>query len=299
MSQKKQEGLMSWIKVCDNTPDKSEVWAIAKALNIHRLMAFGALVKVWLWADKELTSGKNHIIAELELIDDLTNIKGLAGAMLKVGWLLQVEGGFTFPNIDRHISETAKARALAANRKARSRVEKPVTLMSRSQRDKVTAVGHANVTLMSRSQRDKSVTREEKRREEKIREEKKEEESGSAPPTATAENDKPILRFPIQGANGMDSKRDWHLSRDQVDRFRELFPTVDVLAECRKALAWVEADPKRRKTAGGYPRYLTGWLNRTAETKAGPGQVAQAVGPNGKPLTEIERLSMEMFGEVF
>jgi len=293
---------MSWIKVCDNTPDKSEVWAIAKALNIHRLLAFGALVKVWLWADKELTSGKNHIIAELELIDDLTNIKGLAGAMLKVGWLLQVDGGFTFPNIDRHISETAKARALAANRMAKSRGKSsssPVAQKLRSERNISATDNGKYVAQKLRSERNISATREEKRREDKRREEIAEEESGSAPPAATTETDKPIHRFPIQGANGMDAKRDWNLSREQVERFRELFPTVDVLAECRKALAWIEADPKRRKTAGGYPRYLTGWLNRTAETKAGPGQVAQAVGPNGKPLTEIERLSMEMFGEVF
>lgn len=47
-----------------------------------------------------------------------------------------------------------------------------------------------------------------------------------------------------------------------VARWREMFPTLDVDAECRRALAWVEANPTKRKTARGMPKFLVGWMLR-------------------------------------
>jgi hypothetical protein len=40
------------------------------------------------------------------------------------------------------------------------------------------------------------------------------------------------------------------------------YPGVDVMAEARKALAWVNANPTKRKTARGMAKFLLGWMSR-------------------------------------
>ena len=49
---------------------------------------------------------------------------------------------------------------------------------------------------------------------------------------------------------------------EDVSRWQQAFPGVDVRAALLRARAWVDADPKRRKTARGMKRYLTAWLGR-------------------------------------
>jgi len=88
-----------------------------------------------------------------------------------------------------------------------------------------------------------------------------------------APSDRPVLTFPCDGP-----VKSWHLTQAQLDRFRELYPRLDVETEMRKALAWVEASPERRKTARGMKRFLTRWLNNAQDKhhatnqSVGPGQ---------------------------
>ena len=56
-----------------------------------------------------------------------------------------------------------------------------------------------------------------------------------------------VLAFPVTGQGGPW----WHLRDTQIAEWRGLYPALDVLSEARQALAWVSADSKRRKTAGG------------------------------------------------
>ena len=51
-------------------------------------------------------------------------------------------------------------------------------------------------------------------------------------------------------------------SEEDVSHWQQAFPGVDVRAALLRARAWVNADPKRRKTARGMKRYLTAWLGR-------------------------------------
>ena len=76
-----------------------------------------------------------------------------------------------------------------------------------------------------------------------------------------------LLTFPVIGTNG----HEWRLRRRQVEEWAALYPGLDVIAECRHALAWVQANPGRRKTSSGMPRFLTNWLNRTVDRR-GTGQ---------------------------
>jgi len=59
----------------------------------------------------------------------------------------------------------------------------------------------------------------------------------------------------------------WPVTRTLYDRLREAHPDLDVLAELHKAAAWLEANPRRRKTPRGMSRFVAGWCNRAAERK--------------------------------
>lgn len=72
----------------------------------------------------------------------------------------------------------------------------------------------------------------------------------------------PLLVFPCRG-----EPSSWGLSAEQVDKWQQLYEGLDVLAEARKALAWVEANGS--KTAGGMTRFLVTWLNRATNSSGG------------------------------
>lgn len=74
----------------------------------------------------------------------------------------------------------------------------------------------------------------------------------------------PILTFPCDGP-----VRSWELVPSYVKTLREIYPSLDVVGECRKAFAWIDAAPSRRKTANGMKRFITGWLSRSQDQNRG------------------------------
>lgn len=68
---------------------------------------------------------------------------------------------------------------------------------------------------------------------------------------------KPILIFPTHGKT-----KTWELTQGVVDYLQAGFPGVEILPQCRKALAWCHANPTKQKTAGGMPKFLFGWIER-------------------------------------
>lgn len=132
-----------WIKIEKATARKDEVLSIADALNIHPDHAFGLCVRFWMWCDDGMTDGHARRVTNVTL-DAVFGRDGFVDALLSVGWLRVRDGSLEVPNFDRHMSDSAKNRALSGVRQQKRR-SKPVTEMSRAQRDE-------------------SVTREEKRR---------------------------------------------------------------------------------------------------------------------------------------
>jgi hypothetical protein len=71
-------------------------------------------------------------------------------------------------------------------------------------------------------------------------------------------DDSPIvMEFDCDG-----DPQSWPLRQSRVDRLQQVYPSLDVLAEVRRADAWLEAKPERRKTARGMPEFLRGWMDR-------------------------------------
>lgn len=147
-----------WIKIEKATSRKPEVLRLSDLLGIHPDHAFGLCVRWWSWCDDNMTDGHATSVTNVTL-DTVFGHAGFASALIEVGWLRvrrsaaegSPAGSLEVPHFDRHLSDSAKNRALSANRKQKQRV-----------------ADDCAVTEMSRSKRDKSGTREEKRREESI-----------------------------------------------------------------------------------------------------------------------------------
>ena len=78
----------------------------------------------------------------------------------------------------------------------------------------------------------------------------------------------------------------WNLTRGLSNELSTYYPGCDMEKEIRAAVAWILANPEKRKTAGGMRRFLTSWVNRAVNQ---PG-----VGRNGSasPVpTIIDRLA--------
>lgn len=86
------------------------------------------------------------------------------------------------------------------------------------------------------------------------------------------DSEPPILTFPVVGKGSS-----WGLTKEKADSLKSAFPGVDVLAEARKALAWLEANPKKRKTANGMGNFLYGWMERTTN-RGGRNGISQEPG---------------------
>ncbi len=117
---------MAWIKIAHETPDKLEIIRMAEILKIDQDAVFGKCIRMWIWADQQTISGDDLIVTPAYL-DRLTNCSGFSAALLEVRWLKSRNGRFSLPNFDRHNGQTAKNRALSADRMQRQRYAQNVT----------------------------------------------------------------------------------------------------------------------------------------------------------------------------
>ena len=80
------------------------------------------------------------------------------------------------------------------------------------------------------------------------------------PPERSSETPIAGMEFPCDGV-----PRSWQLTQEQAAEWQGLFPTLDVIGECRNAMAWVKAKPANQKTAKGMKAFLVGWFGRSKD----------------------------------
>lgn len=131
---------MAWIKIDHTLPTKPEVFQLAKNLLITRSEVVGHLVTFWIWVDQNSEDGT--LGASEEMIDALTT-PNFAFELIKQGWISLDNEILKIKDFEKHNSNSAKKRALGAQRIANMRMRNA-----------------------------KSVTREDKKREEKKKERK-------------------------------------------------------------------------------------------------------------------------------
>lgn len=66
--------------------------------------------------------------------------------------------------------------------------------------------------------------------------------------------------------------------QDDVDKWKGLYPAVDVEQELKKMIGWLDANPTRRKTKSGIKKFINGWLSKEQDKPSKPQeQLSKAV----------------------
>ncbi|MBD5517201.1 MAG: hypothetical protein HDR07_01450 [Lachnospiraceae bacterium] len=77
-------------------------------------------------------------------------------------------------------------------------------------------------------------------------------------------------------ANGislpLNDKSFFEVPMDKITLWMETYPAVDVEQELRRMIAWLEANPAKRKTRRGIERFINSWLARTQDSGGSKGQ---------------------------
>lgn len=65
----------------------------------------------------------------------------------------------------------------------------------------------------------------------------------------------------------LDTGEYYSVTNEQIQDWQRSVPNINVLSELRKMQLWLEGNPKKRKTAKGITRFITGWLVREQNLK--------------------------------
>lgn len=50
--------------------------------------------------------------------------------------------------------------------------------------------------------------------------------------------------------------------QEEIEKYQNLYPAIDVQQEYRKMIGWIDSHPKNRKTPNGIQKFINGWLSR-------------------------------------
>ena len=73
----------------------------------------------------------------------------------------------------------------------------------------------------------------------------------------------PIISLPL------NDKTFYDIHVNDVDGWKELYPSVDILQELRKMKGWLDSNVTRRKTRRGIRRFINSWLAKEQDKGAG------------------------------
>ena len=90
--------------------------------------------------------------------------------------------------------------------------------------------------------------------------------SGNSKPPPLQDDSEILMAFEVVG-----NPKTWELRQSLKAKFEEAYPGLDVLAECRKAVAWLTANPTKRKTARGMAAFLNRWIAKAIDSPRGSG----------------------------
>jgi hypothetical protein len=116
----------SWIKLRHDVLDAPEIRRAARATGLDCDQVLGKCARLWSWADRHGVDGLVKF-AQLEDVDEQVGHVGFGSTLVSVGWLAANDLGVVIPNWERHFSDSAKARALGANRAEKHRNGTSVT----------------------------------------------------------------------------------------------------------------------------------------------------------------------------
>ena len=122
-----------WIKWSKGLNKRREVLAVSSRLNTSPAHVAGLCMIFWEWLDDNVAEAQiddngNAVVTlgalQPSFIDAIVGVSGFAAALSAEGWLHQRSGSLVVPNYSRHNGQTAKDRALTAERVAKHRGKK-------------------------------------------------------------------------------------------------------------------------------------------------------------------------------
>lgn len=260
-------------------------------------VAVTSLLRLWAVTRRDgVVEGEDVILSHATpaTVDRLAQTPGFAAAMGSVGWIV-FETGMTarFPKLNAHIASPAEKSREKANerqRRYRERLKEKASCVTSPVTSPVAQ--QSLLTEQNRTEESKGIT--------PLTIPSSPEAavppsvpvtSPQQPPTHSREErqvepaEPAVLTFPCHGA-----ARSWDLTAGYVAELSALYPALDVVAECRKALAWCGANPAKQKTAGGMKRFLVNWLNAAQNSgRAAPRADAQHAAGGAKSAYERMR----------
>jgi len=102
------------------------------------------------------------------------------------------------------------------------------------------------------------------------------------PETAPAQSSKTVFEFPCTGKD-----KTFKMTDEDLNQLQQLWDTLDVRAQVKRALAWVVANNKKRKTAKGMPRFLNGWFDNAVQKGGSNGKAGGYSGGSDEDPTRV------------
>lgn len=235
---------MDWFRVDSGLPQHHKLGRLARTLGSPRVHVGWSLVVLWSWAARNREDG-NLDGLDADEIAEISDWEGDADAWLDA--LVKCKLVDENPDGQRTIHGWVERQPLLKRREWRSQTERDRST-SRSSDVHVTTTrrargGHPQTDRQTYIQTDRQKT--------------KNVCAVTSPSDITPPPDSVIV-FDCQG-----SPDRWHLTQTQIKTWQNIYPNLDVTAECHRARAWTDAG--RRKTAAGMKRFLVGWLNRSTD----------------------------------
>ena len=88
--------------------------------------------------------------------------------------------------------------------------------------------------------------------------------------TTPAPQKPPAPSSPVVISIILNDKTEYPVTAADVEKWKELYPAVDIMQELRKMKGWADANPTKRKTKGGIKRFINAWLAKEQDNYHGP-----------------------------
>ena len=84
-------------------------------------------------------------------------------------------------------------------------------------------------------------------------------------------------------------KSEYDVPLPKIEQWQQTYPAVDIRQELRKMIAWLEANPTRKKNRRGVERFIIAWLTRSQDNSGSYRQHASSSSHGGTGFTNFEQ----------
>lgn len=244
-------GEIKWIKIT------TDIFDDEKILLIESMPDADAIIVIWFkllcFAGKQNNNGVFIMNDRIAYTDKMlatifrrkeSTVTQALETFEQFGMIERVDGTITIPKWGKHQN-------IDGMEKIREQTRKRVAKY-REQRKELPCSVTCNATVTQSNETDKKKNKKENR-------ESEEDITSSCAATKIAATPK-VISLPLS------DKTDFDVLETDVEKWRELYPAIDVMQELRNMAGWLDANPKNRKTRSGVKRFINNWLCKAQNT---------------------------------